>query len=70
VTRPLPADAPPSDITLVIAVLLLLVLVIVATGYSLYREEQDFYYEREHRKRMRRELNRKLRNNEIEEDYE
>ena len=68
--RPLPADAPPSDITIVIAVVLLLVLVIVVTGYSLYREEQDFYYEREHRQRMRRELNRKLRNEEIEEDYE
>ena len=68
--RPLPADAPPSDITIVIAVVLLLVLVIVVTGYSLYREEQDFWYQKEQRERTRRELNRKLRNEEIEEEYE
>ena len=62
-------SSPPSDLTLVIAVIMFLVLVIAVTGYSLWQEEAVYRYEKEHRKRMRRELNRKLRDDEIEEEY-
>ena len=62
-------SAPPSDLTLVIAVIMFLVLVIAVTGWSLWQEEAAYRYEKEHRKRMQRELNRKLRDDEIEEDY-
>jgi hypothetical protein len=62
-------SAPPSDLTLVIAVIMFLVLVIAVTGWSLWQEEATYRYEKEHRKRMQRELNRKLRDDEIEEDY-
>ena len=62
-------SSPPSDLTLVIALIMFLVLVIAVTGYSLWQEEAVYRYEKEHRKRMRRELNRKLRDDEIEEDY-
>ena len=62
-------SSPPSDLTLVIAIIMFLVLVIAVTGYSLWQEEAVYRYEKEHRKRMRRELNRKLRDDEIEEDY-
>jgi hypothetical protein len=62
-------STPPSDLTLVVAVIMFLVLVIAVTGYSLWQEEAVYRYEKEHRERMRRELNRKLRDDDIEEDY-
>jgi len=58
-----------SGVIEVVAILLFLLLVIAATGYSLWQEEAVYRYEKEHRKRMRRELNLKLRDDEIEEDY-
>ena len=58
-----------GGIEVVIAIILFLVLVIAVTGYSLWQEEAVYRYEKEHRKRMRRELNRKLRDDDIEEDY-
>ena len=58
-----------SGLVEVVAILLFLLLVIAVTGYSLWQEGAVYRYEREHRKRMRRELNLKLRDDDIEEDY-
>ena len=59
-----------SGIVEVLAIVLALVAVIAITGFFSWREEQEFLYDREQRKRMRRELSKKLRDSEIEEDYE
>jgi hypothetical protein len=59
-----------SGVVEVLAIVLALVVVIAITGFFSWREEQDFLYDREQRKRMRRELSKKLRDDDIEEDYE
>jgi hypothetical protein len=59
-----------SGIVEVLAIVLALVAVIAITGFFSWREEQEFLYDREQRKRMRRELSKKLRDDEIEEDYQ
>jgi hypothetical protein len=59
-----------SGVVEVLAIVLALVAVIAITGFFSWREEQEFLYDREQRKRMRRELSKKLRDNDIEEDYE
>jgi hypothetical protein len=59
-----------SGVVEVLAIVLALVGVIAITGFFSWREEQEFLYDREQRKRMRRELSKKLRNHDIEEDYE
>ena len=59
-----------SGVVEVLAIVLALVGVIAITGFFSWREEQEFLYDREQRKRMRRELSKKLRNDDIEEDYE
>jgi hypothetical protein len=59
-----------SGVVEVLAIVLALVAVIAITGFFSWREEQEFLYDREQRKRMRRELSKKLRDSEIEEDYE
>jgi hypothetical protein len=59
-----------SGVVEVLAIVLALVAVIAITGFFSWREEQEFLYDREQRKRMRRELSKKLRNDDIEEDYE
>ena len=57
-----------SGVVEVLAIVLALVAVIAITGFFSWREEQEFLYDREQRKRMRRELSKKLRDDEIEED--
>lgn len=59
-----------SGIVEVLAIVLALVAVIAITGFFSWREEQEFLYDREQRKRMRRELSKKLRDDDIEEDYQ
>ena len=59
-----------SGIVEVLAIVLALVAVIAITGFFSWREEQDFLYDREQRKRLRRELSKKLRDDDIEEDYQ
>jgi Tfp pilus assembly protein PilO len=59
-----------SGIVEVLAIVLALVAVIAITGFFSWREEQEFLYDREQRKRLRRELSKKLRDDDIEEDYE
>jgi hypothetical protein len=59
-----------SGVVEVLAIVLALVAVIAITGFFSWREEQEFLYDREQRKRMRRELSKKLRDDHIEEDYE
>jgi Tfp pilus assembly protein PilO len=59
-----------SGIVEVLAIVLALVAVIALTGFFSWREEQEFLYDREQRKRMRRELSKKLRDDDIQEDYE
>ena len=59
-----------SGIVEVIAVVGALLSVIAITGFFSWREEQEFLYDREQRKRLRRELSKKLRDDEIEEDYQ
>jgi hypothetical protein len=59
-----------SGVVEVLAIVLALVAVIAITGFFSWREEQEFLYDREQRKRMRRELSKKLRDDDIEEDYE
>ena len=59
-----------SGIVEVLAIVLALVAVIALTGFFSWREEQEFLYDREQRKRMRRELSKKLRDDDIEEDYQ
>jgi Tfp pilus assembly protein PilO len=59
-----------SGVVEVVAIVLALVAVIAITGFFSWREEQEFLYDREQRKRMRRELSKKLRDDHIEEDYE
>jgi Tfp pilus assembly protein PilO len=59
-----------SGVVEVVAIVLALVAVIAITGFFSWREEQEFLYDREQRKRMRRELSKKLRDDDIEEDYE
>jgi hypothetical protein len=59
-----------SGIVEVLAIVLALVAVIAITGFFSWREEQEFLYDREQRKRMRRELSKKLRDDDIQEDYE
>ena len=46
-------------------VLVVLVVVILATGWAMWREERLFYLEREERKRLRAELNKKLNDEEL-----
>ena len=55
-----------SGVVEVLAIVLALVAVIAITGFFSWREEQEFLYDREQRKRMRRELSKKLRDDEIE----
>ena len=59
-----------SGVVEVLAIVLALVAVIAITGFFSWREEQEFLYDREQRKRMRRELSKKLRDDDIQEDYE
>jgi Tfp pilus assembly protein PilO len=59
-----------SGIVEVLAIVLALVAVIAITGFFSWREEQEFLYDREQRKRLRRELSKKLRDDDIEEDYQ
>jgi Tfp pilus assembly protein PilO len=59
-----------SGVVEVLAIVLALVAVIAITGFFSWREEQEFLYDREQRKRLRRELSKKLRDDEIEEDYQ
>jgi hypothetical protein len=59
-----------SGVVEVLAIVLALVAVIAVTGFFSWREEQEFLYDREQRKRMRRELSKKLRDDDIEEDYQ
>jgi hypothetical protein len=59
-----------SGIVEVIAVVGALLSVIAITGFFSWREEQKFLYDREQRKRLRRELSKKLRDNDMQEDYE
>lgn len=59
-----------SGIVEVLAIVLALVAVIAITGFFSWREEQEFLYDREQRKRMRRELSKKLRDDDIQEDYQ
>jgi Tfp pilus assembly protein PilO len=59
-----------SGIVEVLAIVLALVAVIAITGFFSWREEQEFLYDREQRKRLRRELSKKLRDDDIEEGYE
>ena len=48
-----------------VLVIVILVAVIAVTGYAMWREERLFYLEREERKRLRAELNRKLNDEEL-----
>jgi Tfp pilus assembly protein PilO len=59
-----------SGVVEVLAIVLALIAVIAITGFFSWREEQEFLYDREQRKRLRRELSKKLRDDHIEEDYE
>ena len=59
-----------SGVVEVLAIVMALVAVIAITGFFSWREEQEFLYDREQRKRMRRELSKKLRDSEIQEDDE
>lgn len=59
-----------SGVVEVLAIVLALVAVIAITGFFSWREEQEFLYDREQRKRMRRELSKKLRDDDIQEEYE
>jgi hypothetical protein len=59
-----------SGVVEVLAIVMALVAVIFITGFFSWREEQEFLYDREQRKRMRRELSKKLRDNDVKEDYE
>jgi hypothetical protein len=59
-----------SGIVEVLAIVMALIAVIAITGFFSWREEQEFLYDREQRKRLRRELSKKLRDDHIEEDYE
>ena len=59
-----------SGIVEVLAIVLALVAVIAITGFFSWREEQEFLYDREQRKRLRRELSKKLRDDDIQEDYQ
>ena len=54
----------------VLAIVLALCAVIAITGFFSWKEEQEYLYDREQRKRLRRELARKLRDEEIGDDYE
>jgi len=59
-----------SGVVEVLAIVLALCAVIAVTGFFSWKEEQEFLYDREQRKRLRRELARKLRDEEIGDDYE
>ena len=59
-----------SGIVEVLAIVGALLAVIAVTGFFSWKESQEFTYDREQRKRMRRELSKKLRDEDIEEDYE
>jgi hypothetical protein len=59
-----------SGVVEVLAIVMALIAVIAITGFFSWREEQEFLYDREQRKRLRRELSKKLRDDHIEEDYE
>ena len=54
-----------SPLAMAILVLVILVVVIAVTGVAMWREERLFHQEREERKRLRAELNRKLNDEEL-----
>ena len=53
-----------SPLSVALLVIAVLIFVILSTGWVMWREERMFHDEREARKRLRNELNRKIREEE------